>query len=350
MYFLLFAYLFLALSVSFTCSIMESVLLSANPSFLAAKEKEGKKWASSFKMLKEDVDKPLSAILSLNTVAHTIGAAGVGAQAVKIWGEAYFGIVSAVLTILILVITEIIPKTIGAQYWRGLAPLTNMTIRGMIIITYPLVMMSAVMTKLLARKEKELSTSREEISALAGIGAEEGLFDEKEMKIIQNVMRLKTVKVTEIMTPRVVVTTADEETLLSDFLHQKDFFRFSRIPLFSEKEEHITGYMFRQDALEKRADDQHHLKLSDVKRDILIIPNTHSLFDTWELMLKEKNIIAVIVDKYGGMDGIVTMEDIVESMLGLEITDETDSTEDMQTLARERWEGRQARYSLLAKE
>ncbi|PKP38174.1 MAG: hemolysin, partial [Bacteroidetes bacterium HGW-Bacteroidetes-15] len=202
---LLLAYLSLALFVSFICSIMEAVLLSTPNSFLIVKEENGNSWAKAFLGLKNNIDKPLSAILSLNTVAHTVGAAGVGAQAVVVFGDEYFGIVSAILTILILILTEIIPKTIGARYWRSLARPASVVINAMIVITYPLVVVSALITKAISKNQQEQTTSREEIAALASIGADEGVFTEKEHKIIQNLLKLKNVKVTEIMTPRVVV-------------------------------------------------------------------------------------------------------------------------------------------------
>jgi len=245
---------------------MEAVLLSTPQSFLIVKQEEGNAWAKIFIELKTSIDKPLSAILSLNTVAHTVGAAGVGAQAVYLFGEVYFGIVSAILTLLILVISEIIPKTIGAQYWRSLAMISSYFIRGMIIITYPLVLMSSVITRAITRSENKQSTSREEISALASIGANEGIFNKKEYKIIQNLLKLRNVKVTEIMTPRVVVAIADENLFLKDFLNNKNYLRFSRIPIFSGNDENITGYVFRQTVFEKLAEDQHELRLKDIKR------------------------------------------------------------------------------------
>ena len=346
---LLLFYLFLALVVSFLCSIMEAVLLSTPQSFLVVKYENGNAWARFFIGLKTKIDKPLSAILSLNTVAHTVGAAGVGAQAIKVFGEASFGIISAILTILILVFTEIIPKTIGARYWRNLAMISSRIIQGMIIITYPLVVMSAGITKLISNKRQEQTTSREEIAALANIGADEGIFSNKEHKIIQNLLRLKNVKVTGIMTPRVVVAVADEKLFLKDFLKNKDYLKFSRIPVYSENDENITGYVFRQEVFEKLAEDQHDLKLKDVKREIVVVPNSIGLFAVWEKLLEEKEHIAVIVDEYGGLDGIVTMEDIIETMLGLEITDETDTIVDMQKYARERWKERQEKYKMIDK-
>lgn len=344
---LLILYLLIALVISFICSIMEAVLLSTPQSFLMVKLEKGHTWAKHFIGLKSNVDKPLSAILSLNTIAHTIGAAGVGAQAVKVFGETYFGIVSAILTILILVFTEIIPKTIGARYWRNLSKISSQTIRGMIFITYPLVLLSAIITRSIAKNNTEYSTSREEISALASIGADEGIFMEKEYKIIQNLLKLKNLKVSEIMTPRVVVAVADENLLLSDFLRNKDFLKFSRIPVYSENPENITGYVFRQMVFEKLAEDQHHLALKDIKRDIVIVPDTRVLFSVWETLLEKKEHIALIIDEYGGMDGIVTMEDIIETLLGLEIVDEKDMVTDMQKLARDRWKTRQAKYNFI---
>ncbi len=345
----LLAYLFLALFVSFLCSIMEAVLLSTPQSFLIVKHENGNLWAKTFIDLKNKIDKPLSAILSLNTVAHTVGAAGVGAQAVKVFGEASFGIVSAILTILILVITEIIPKTIGARYWRNLARISSIIIKGMIIITYPLVVISAIITKVISKNRQEQTTSREEIAALASIGTDEGVFTDKEHKIIQNLLRLKNVKVTEIMTPRVVVVVVDEKLSLKEFLKNKDYLKFSRIPVYSENDENITGYIFRQTVFEKLAEDRHELILKDIKRDIVIVPNSIVLYTLWEKLLEKKEHIALIVDEYGGLDGIVTMEDIIETLLGLEIIDEKDTITDMQKYARDRWKERQAKYNILDK-
>ena len=345
----LIAYLFLALFVSFLCSIMESVLLSTPQSFLMVKHDRGHIWAKNFIDLKLNIDKPLSAILSLNTVAHTVGAAGVGAQAVKLFGEDYFGVVSAILTILILVITEIIPKTIGARYWKYLTKSSYYTIWVMIILTYPLVLMSSVITKLFSKQNNDQTTSREEIAALASIGADEGLFSDKENKIIQNILKLKNVKVTEIMTPRVVVALADEKLSLHDFLKNKDYLKFSRIPVYSDNDENVTGYVFRQEVFENLAEDNRNLRLKEIKRDIIVVPENMVLFTLWEKLLEKKEHIALIVDEYGGLDGIVTMEDIIETLLGLEIVDEKDTVTDMQKYARERWKTRQAKYNLIDK-
>jgi CBS domain containing-hemolysin-like protein len=344
---LLLAFLFLALTISFLCSIMEAVLLTTPQTFLIVKEESGYPWAKSFGKLKQNLDKPLSAILSLNTVAHTIGAAGVGAQAVKIWGETSVGIVSATLTILILVFTEILPKTVGTRYWRSLVKPASYIIRGMMGIAYPLVLLSALITKIFSKKAQDQTTSREEISALTSIGAEEGIFHEKEHKIIQNLLRLKNIRVTEVMTPRTVISMADENMTLHEFLKSKEHLRFSRIPVFSGNDENVTGYVFRQLVFEKLAEDQEGLRLKDLKRNIVVVPYTKPLFGVWESLLEKKEHIALIVDEYGGVDGIITMEDIIETILGFEIIDETDTVTDMQQFARERWKMRQAKYNFL---
>lgn len=344
---LLLFYLFLALFVSFLCSIMESVLLSTPMSFLYAKKENGQQSVNIFIKLKNNIDRPLAAILSLNTVAHTIGAAGVGAQATKILGEVYFGVVSAILTLLILIFSEIIPKTIGAKYWRSLTIVSGTVINAMVIITYPLVIMTGFITKMVSGRKDGHSVSREEISALAKIGTKEGIFVEKEYKIIQNLIKLQNVRVLEIMTPRVVVTVADEEMTLEEFLRDKEFLHYSRIPVYSNNRENITGYVLRQQVFEKLAEKVTMLKLRDIRRDIVVSHEHQSLLNLWEILLSRKEHIALIVDEYGGLSGIVTMEDIIESILGLEIVDESDRVTNMQQYARKKWNDRKAKYNIL---
>jgi CBS domain containing-hemolysin-like protein len=219
----------------------------------------------------------------------------------------------------------------------------------MIIITYPLVVMSAFITRIISNNKEQPSTSREEIAALASIGADEGLFSDKENKIIQNILKLKNIKVTEIMTPRVVVAVADENMRLQDFLTNKDYLNYSRIPIFSENDENITGYVLRQQVFENLAEDKHELLLKDIKRKIMVFPDSRVLYVLWERLLEKKEHIALIVDEYGGLDGIVTMEDVIETLLGLEIVDENDTVTDMRNYARERWKSRQAKYNLIEK-
>ncbi|MGC1633398.1 MAG: CNNM domain-containing protein [Gelidibacter sp.] len=344
---LLLIYLLVALLVSFLCSIVEAVLLSTPVSFLKSKSEFGDKNASALIKLKVDIDKPISAILSLNTVTHTVGAAGVGAQAAVVFGDAYLGIVSAIFTLLILVFTEIIPKTIGTNYNRELVGFSSKIIKGMIFIIYPLVWLSSILTRMLSREKPNLTTSREEISALASIGTQEGIFLDKENIIIQNLIKLKGLKIKTVMTPRIVVVTANEEMTLQEFLKNKEFLCFSRIPIFQDNNDNITGYIFRELVFEKLAEDQFDLKLKDIKRDITTFPKNITLFEAWEQLLLQKEHISLVVDDYGGMDGITTIEDIIETLLGFEIVDEKDNIENMQQYALKRWHEKQKKYELL---
>jgi len=217
----------------------------------------------------------------------------------------------------------------------------------MVIITFPLVIMTGYITKLFSRNKDELTVSREEISAMANIGTEEGIFEEKENKIIQNLVRLKNVKVSEIMTPRVVVTVADENMSLEEFLRNKEFLHYSRIPVYSKNNENITGYVLRQNVFEKLAEKETNLILRDICREIVVVHELQTLLNLWEVLLEKKEHIALIVDEYGGLGGIVTMEDIIETILGLEIVDESDRITDMQQYAREKWRERKAKYNIL---
>jgi len=261
--------------------------------------------------------------------------------------ELYFGIISAVLTLLILVFSEIIPKTIGAQYWRSLALVSGIIINAMVVITYPLVIMTGYLTNLFSRRKDEQSISREEISAMAKIGTEEGIIEDKEYNIIQNLFRLQNVKVSDIMTPRVVVTMADENMSLEEFLKNKEFLHYSRIPVYSNNRENITGYIFRQNVFEKLAEKESNLKLRDIRREIVVSQEMQTLLNLWEILLGNKEHIALIVDEYGGLAGIVTMEDIIETILGLDIVDESDRITNMQQYAREKWKERKAKYNIL---
>ena len=329
-------YLSIALVISFICSLTEAVLLSIPQSYLAS-IRENQKWAGSLLSYKEDIDKPLSAILSLNTIAHTVGAAGVGVEAAKLFGETSIGLVSAILTILILIFSEIIPKTIGAKYNKTFSSFTLYAIKAMVFVTYPLVLLSNQITNLFS-KDKAQVTSRDEIAALANMGYNDGVFSMQENKIIQNILNLKKIKVTEIMTPRVVIVSADENSTLDEFKKNKEFLNFSRIPVYLNDDEKITGYVFLQDILEKITEDKSkNESLTAFKRNILTYPNTVNLFALFNHLIQKKEHIAIIVDEYGGLDGIVTMEDIIETLIGIEIIDEKDQVVDLQKYAKEKW-------------
>lgn len=335
---LLFVYLFIALFVSFICSIMEAVLLSVPNAYLKSIAEAGDNSAKAMLELKADIDRPLSAILSLNTVAHTVGAAGVGAQATIVFGEAYFGLVSAILTILILVVTEIIPKTLGANYARPLVGVVVKLLKICLFITYPLVVASSYITRLLSKDKSMATTSREELSAMANMATQEGVFSSEENKIMQNLVKLKHKTVSQVMTPRTVVVAADQAMTLTDFFAEKSTYHFSRIPVYEGSKDHVTGYVLRAEIFEKLASSESDLCLKDIKRDIGVLPDNTVLFDAWEQLSKNRAHIASVIDEYGGLDGIVTLEDIIETLIGLEILDEKDRVADMQQYAKKQWQ------------
>ncbi len=334
---LILLYLFGALAVSFLCSVLEAVLLSTPISFISMKESQGVKTASLMMKYKTNVDRPVAAILTLNTVAHTIGAAGVGSESVKVFGEAYFGIISAILTLLILVLSEIIPKTIGASYWRTLAMPSAKIIRVLIVTTYPLVWLSELLTRCFSPKIQPLTVSREEVAAMVNVGANEGVFEHSENRILQNFLKLVNVSAKEIMTPFVVVSSVAKDTTMKEFYENKSLAPFSRIPVYDDRHEFIIGYVRRATVLEMLARDEFLLPVSEILRPILYFPETEKVSEIWQKMLEKKEHISVITDEYGCMRGIVTMEDVIESMLGVEIVDECDTTEDLQAMARNKY-------------
>lgn len=356
--FLLIGYLFLALVVSFMCSILEAVLLSTPLSFPEIIKQETRvealaksytpqlrrrlKSALLFIKMKKNIDRPLSAILSLNTVAHTVGAAGVGAQSAVVFGDVYLGLTSACLTFIILVFSEILPKSIGARYWRNLALTSCRVIRVLVIICYPLVIFSEIIGKLVTRGKAEQIVSREEVSAMVNMGSKEGIFIDGENKSLQSLLSLPDLKARDIMTPRIVACIASEEMTLGDFYKKKEFFRYSRIPIHEEgNQENIVGFVLLKNIFEQLADDKFNLNLKDFRRDILHVPDTQSVISIWKLMQDRRMYMAIIVDEYGSFEGLVTMEDVVESMLGQEIVDEKDTIADLQAYAKAKWQARQ---------
>lgn len=328
---LILLYLLGALALSFLCSILEAVLLSTPMSFISMKENEGNKTAILMKRYKNNVDRPVGAILSLNT----IGSAGVGAESIKIFGEEYFGLISAILTLLILVLSEIIPKTIGASYWRSLAMTSTKIIRVLIFITYPLVLLSEVITKIFTPKNHQVSVSREEVSAMVDVGTTEGIFRESESKIIKSCIHLAGVKAREIMTPSIVVETANMSLTIKEFYDQQTW-NFSRIPVYDTNKDYIVGYVLKDMVLKALSDDKFDTKLSDMVRSILSFNEDDSVYQIWEKMLEKREHISIIVDEYGCLRGVVSMEDIIETMTGVEIVDEDDVAVDMQAFAKEK--------------
>jgi Hemolysins and related proteins containing CBS domains len=341
---LLLTYLLGTLVISFLCSILESVLMSTPISFITMKKEQGAKYADRFMGYKTDTDKPLAAILSLNTIANTIGAAGVGREATILFGSTWFGIISAITTLLILLFAEIVPKTIGTSYWKNLMGFASRAISVLIVLMYPFVLLISLIVKLISFDDGEATVSREEVTAMANIGEEEGVIDQNENKVIQNIMKLDNVQAYEAMTPRIVATTAQENMTLKNFYKNDTFLHFSRIPVYADSPEYITGYILLSDALEGLADDEFDKRLKELKRPVSFFREEDSLSTVWEELLRKHEQMALIIDEYGCFQGIVTLEDIIETILGLEIIDENDPATDMQQFAKERWERRQKRF------
>ena len=336
-------FLFIAMGVSFLCSTLESVLMSTTLSFINLREEEGYAPAKRMKQYKTEPEVPLAAILSLNTIANTVGAAGVGQQANILFGSQWFGLVSAIVTLLILIFSEIIPKTFGTTYWKNLMGFTAGTIRVLIVLMYPFVKLIHWVSRLFPENEESI-VSREEVVALANVGEQEGVIEEDEKKIIRNVIRLDEIKASDVMTPRVVASIAPESMTLKDYYDCDDYDHFSRIPVYNDSPEYITGYVMRDDALENLTEDHFSKTLGEIKRSIPQFNENMSIGDIFDKMLKEKSQIGIIIDEYGCFQGILTLEDVIETIFGLEIIDENDEFADMQQYARERWRQRQKRF------
>lgn len=342
---ILLIFLFSAMGISFVCSILESTLMSTPLSYVNMREDEGYKPATRFKQYKTDNARPIAAILSLNTIANTIGAAGVGAQANQIFGNEWFGLVSGITTILILLFSEIIPKTIGTTHWKKLMGFTTTALRILIIVLFPIVWIVEKFTNTISSTdEDEAVVSREEVAAMADMAEDEEVIDEDENKIIQNVIKLDDVKAEDVMTPTTVAEIAQEKMTLKEFYKIKSYSHFSRIPVYTDSDEYITGYVLRSEVLELLADDKFDMTLGEIKREIPLFNEKMSLSDVWDEMMKKKEHISCIIDEYGSFQGILTLEDIIETIFGLEIIDERDDVADMQQYARECWQKRQSRF------
>ena len=338
---LLLFYLLLAIGVSFFCSIAEAVLLSVRPSYIAVLEQQKRPSGKILKKLQTNLDRPLAAILTANTIAHTVGAAGVGAQATFVFGNQYLGITSAILTLLILVFSEIIPKTLGATYWKQLAPIMSILISGLTKGLYPLVWLSEKLTRLISSSGASAFTfSRDEITAMARIGKEEGLLNIKEHKIIDNLMKLNRLSVRDIMTPRMVIFSTEQNITVQEFFKAHSEKPFSRIPIYDRNPDNIMGYVMKNDLLIAQAKDQFERPLIEFRRDFLAVPDTITASDLYDRLMHEKSHISLVVDEYGTVQGLTTLEDVVETLIGLEIVDESDTVEDMQVLANKHWRER----------
>ncbi len=347
---LLIFYVLLALGVSFLCSVMEAVLLRTSTSYIANARREGRRHGELWEALRADIDRPLAAILSLNTIAHTVGAAGAGAQATAIFGEAYFGVISAVLTLLILVLSEIVPKTLGALYWRQLAPACAELIKATVWLMYPLVVTGQYITRLISHGAPTHSISREEFVALAEAGVDEGTFAPEESATLRSILRFRALVGEDIMTPRQVFFSLPENATVGEIIHQHQNMPFSRIPLYLGEPDNITGFIRKDDLLYAAVKEPETRHLSEMRRALFTVPARLPLGTLMQRMTGERHQIALLVDEYGDTKGLVTMEDLVETMLGIEIVDETDTSVDMQTLARDLWRKRALQMGLLVEE
>nr|HDN00077.1 HlyC/CorC family transporter [Deltaproteobacteria bacterium] len=335
---LLITYVVLALGVSFLCSIAEAVLLSVTPSYIEGQKEKRPGRAALLKRLKLDhLDRALAAILTLNTTAHTVGAIGAGAKAAVIFGSTWFGVFSAVMTIMILFLSEIVPKTIGATYWSKLVGPMALFVNALIVILYPIVWISERLTKYISRGKDVHIFSRDEFIAMASVGVETGQIHSKESRMIQNLLRFESLNVADIMTPRTVILALAEDIKIIDSLKKITQNPFSRIPLYRSNIDDITGFVLKDDVLiftaQKRGDE----KLKTLRREIIAIPMSVSLTALLERFLNDRQHIAIVVNEYGETSGLVTLEDLIETIMGMEIMDETDDVEDMRALARKQW-------------
>lgn len=335
-------YILLALLFSFLCSITEAVLLSLTPSYIEGLQDSRPGLARLLQRLKvTNVDRSLAAILTLNTIAHTVGAIGAGAKAVEVFGSAYFGVFSAVMTLLILFVSEIVPKTIGAVYWRSLTAFTAWFVQILIWLLYPLLRITELLTRMIARGKKDHILSRNEMAAMANLGVRSGTLRPEESRIIHNLLLFENVTVGDIMTPRTVVLALPEDSTVALALTTAGLRPFSRLPVYSETIDRITGFVLKEDLLHQQGLGEDAMPLTELKRDMPTVHKNMRLYRLLDIMMEEPQAhIATVIDEYGGTEGIVTMEDLFETLLGLEVVDERDEAEDMQVFARKRWRAR----------
>ena len=323
----------LAIAVSFICSVMEAALLSITPSYIAQLEEKSPKWYKQVNALKQDIDTPLAAILTLNTIAHTVGAAGVGAQVAEMYGQSYLGLASAIMTLAILVLSEILPKTIGAKYWRKLVPSMCVTLKVMIIILRPFLYISSFIMGIFGNDD-DPTNIKDEIKALAKMGRDEKVIDENKYRVIRNVINLQEVRVKDVMTPRTVVHTVKPGTTIKEFDKFLTTTPFSRFPIVDETEQKFLGYIHKSSSY--RAEDDNR-PVEDFARPMASFSTDARLEDVLISMLNDHNHMALVVDPFENWVGIITLEDVIETILGNEIIDETDQVADMRLYAKLKW-------------
>lgn len=352
MYSLLILFFLIAIVTSFLCSLWEAVLLSITPSYAQIQMRKDGALGRHLQRFKENIDRPLAAILTLNTIAHTAGAIGVGDQASKLWAQAdplITGLVVPVgMTLAILVLSELIPKTLGANYWKELAPFTTRSLALIIRLLAPLVWFSQQVTRVLKKQDVGSAFTRSDFVAMADIGAKHGIFEQHESEIISSLLRFRAVKAKDVMTPRTVVKALPACQSLGELFADDRNLRFSRIPLYeNDLRDQIIGYVLKDAVLAAMVEGKRDQPLETLKREIIAVAQDFSMLELFKRFLSTREHIALVVDEFGGMSGIVSMEDVIETLLGVEIVDEVDQTEDMQVLARRSWERRAKRLGLI---
>ncbi len=337
---LLLLYVFGALFFSFLCSIAEAVLLSITPSYIEnLKQSEPSKAARLKRLRFVEIDRSLAAILTLNTIAHTVGAIVAGAKATYVFGDAWIGLFSAIITILILFFSEIIPKTIGAVYWKSLASPIAHLVSFLIKMLYPIIWLSEKVTQLISNKKNHQAFCRDEFIAMAGLGRRTGHINEHESRIIDNLFTLNAIYAKDIMTPRNVMVSLPASEKVQSVFEQISTYPFSRLPLYTEDQDDISSFVLKTDILMSQAKGENK-QLKDLKRELLTVIESTTLPILLELLLNQRQHIALVIDEYGDTIGLVTLEDLVETLLGLEIMDEVDQVQDMQKHARDKWRKR----------
>lgn len=332
---LLVTYLLVALTVSFLCSLLEAVLLSVPPSHVAVLVERGTETGKRLQRMKNEIDQPLAAILTLNTFAHTLGAAGVGAEAALLWGDAWVGAVSFVVTLLILVFSEIIPKTLGAVHAKGLSPFAAWVIQFLIIVFRPVVAVCNWISSLVSgRKQAMPRLSRDEVRSLAQMALDEGAIDQTEASVFRNLIALRDVTVEAIMTPRTVVYSLQASQTVGE-VTREGAPPFSRIPIVGSSLDEPKGVVHRREIFTALGEGKADTTLGELARPLHAVPEVASLPAILKEFVQRREHLFLVVDEYGGSVGIVTLEDVIESLLGVEIIDETDAVDDMQQLAKQ---------------
>ena len=346
--FLLIFYVLLALTVSFLCSVLESTLLTVTPATIETAKGAGAKWARRMEALKDDIDRPLSAILTLNTIAHTMGAAGAGAEYARLYGNAYEAVFAGLLTLAILVVTEIIPKTLGAHFAPQLAGPVSWVLPWLIRLLAPLVWVSRQLTHLITfGKAKQAPQHREELMAVARLGEKAGELGRQESMTVKNLMDLGNTRVKDIMTPRAVVFFLPQETPLTAFPDLVADKPFSRIPVYEDNPNEMTGFVLRTDALlALHQNPKDGATLVSVRRPLEMVFELLEVDRLFEQFIKERHQIMLVMDELGSVAGLVTLEDVIETIFGFEIVDEKDTVADLQAYARQLWKERAARMGL----